>query len=213
MSDLLAPMNQANFKTMRELFERSHKVGLGGALIGDLSQSAHRQRLGPWFPSLARSTMNVSISKSHVFTPAEIEFSMGWPVCAVGDAPSYASCVPPEIIRLSFNERSIRSGNGMNLAQVYAWALFVCTHIVRRSDVEKLMPQLRFKRRRLDAEPSVAAVATATKAHADEEDAEEPSVAAVATDTTKHADEEDAEEQEVGDADGDLTAAPVSGAE
>ena len=45
--------------------------GLGGALVVDVSQSAHRFRQCAWLPTLTKSSQLVSLSKQHIFTPQD----------------------------------------------------------------------------------------------------------------------------------------------
>ena len=84
-----------------------------------------------------------------MFTPLETEFAMGWPVLDIGVSRTYSKCLPPSMqtfMSTSARERSTRSGNAMMLCQVYAWSLYVFSNIVRRRELEALMPSLTYKR-------------------------------------------------------------------
>jgi hypothetical protein len=117
------------------------KVGLGGALSVDLSQSPQRLRVGPWLQTIARSTVHCSVSKMHLYTPSEVDFAMGWPSIVDEHNKTFASRLKlgEALAGTSFAVRRSFSGNGMMLPQVMAWTLYVMSHCARRAYFEKLM--------------------------------------------------------------------------
>jgi hypothetical protein len=116
------------------------KVGLGGALSVDLSQSPQRLRTGPWLQTIARSTVHCSVSKMHLYTPSEVDFAMGWPSIVSEHNQTFAARLRlGEVLAgTSFAERRSLSGNGMMLPQVMAWTLYVMSHCARRAYFEQL---------------------------------------------------------------------------
>lgn len=130
----------------RAMAERGSKVGLSGALTADLSQSVDRLRCGPWLCTLARSTLMCSVSRNHLFSPDELDFSMGWPTILNVHNECYARRLGliTTFRGVTAAERRSLAGNGHALPQFMSWFLYISSHCVRRCYVEQLRPPLRW---------------------------------------------------------------------
>ena len=111
-------------------------------MIMDVSQSESRARVSSFMPAATKSAVLVLMTREHVFTPDEIDFSMGWPCLNVGSASQYRSCVPAALGDASRSARKRFAGNGMCLQQVLSWFVFVMSNTIRRSDVVQWAPPL-----------------------------------------------------------------------
>ena len=111
------------------------------ALIMDVSQSDFRSRANCLLPSATKSCQLVSMSRQHIFTQNEVDFSMGWPVL---DRPGqkYAHLVPGSLKVSGSSARRRLCGNGMCMQQVLAWFLYVQAHCVRKQLLMKWSPPL-----------------------------------------------------------------------
>jgi hypothetical protein len=137
---LLPPGQSKTYAAALTVHASGSRTGLGGSFNVDLSQSEERIRCGPWIPTLARSTIMCCLNKRHLYTPDEIDFSMGWPsICSDGNK------VYSDLLRLdaayettSAYARKSLTGNGMQLQQVMGWFLYVAGHTVRKDVLERL---------------------------------------------------------------------------
>ena len=109
-----------------------------GCII-DVSQSEYRNRMNALLPAATKSSQFVSLSKEHIFTQAEMDFAMGWPVL---DGCKYLGLVPKSFQKLTAVEQQRLSGNGMCLQQVFAWIVYVQSHCVRCDMVCRWTPPL-----------------------------------------------------------------------
>ena len=152
MNAFFSPCAQETLKTLEAMYRKSIKTGANGALVGDLSQSPSRVRAGPWLPAMARSSLLMSFSRQHIFTPNEIDFAMGWPVVDIlapdGNPSVFPGVLPPQFKQLDRTSRRIFAGNGMCLQQVMAWYTYCHAHVIRRSDCYTLYPHVRLPKRR-----------------------------------------------------------------
>lgn len=142
----LLPSGQARcYQQMQERFASGfHKVGLGGSYLCDVTQNPHRCRDGALLPTVARTSHIVSVSQGHSYTPAEIDFAMGWPTIMVpksgNDAFDMICGASASGADLTQNERRSLAGNGMVLPQLSMWLWFVFGFTGKRATYEKLMP-------------------------------------------------------------------------
>ena len=152
---LLCPGYRETWGVLVEMLNSCTKVGISGCLVGDLSQSPSRLRAGHWLPAFQRGTMLASVSKQHLFTPWECSFAMGWPMFEFPESPlssKLASTVPQCLRGMGIVESKRLLGNGMMLAQVTAWSVYILSHVVRRDVLERLMLPRRLKRERSEQE-------------------------------------------------------------
>lgn len=105
----------------------------GSAFIADLSQTPGRRSRGSqWVPTLTTSSTLVCMSRDdHVFSPAELSFSQGWPTLTPW-SHRYRDALLFDTSVLSAWAQSSMAGNGMHLVCIAAWHAFVFAHIARR---------------------------------------------------------------------------------
>ena len=150
----VAVMNAMSPDTRVRLFDyekmQEKAVGLGGSCVADLSQTASRGRLGPWFGAFARSSRFCSLTAipkgsdnyPYVFTPAEVAFVNGWPSIGSvkGTEMPFTKCMPEALQNLSMRDCASVMGNGMHLHTMCAWLLYVQAHCVRRETLQSWWP-------------------------------------------------------------------------
>ena len=137
---LFSPLAQ---ERLQELHTKFLSSGLE-VFVGDVSQFANRVRGGEFIPTLARSTTLISVSKEHLFTPAELDLTMGWPCVPELHACGRYSDLLPDVPEVSSTSTSRRlNGNGMHLAQVGSWVLFILSYAMRRDIAVALLPPTR----------------------------------------------------------------------
>jgi len=124
-------------------YKEGSKTGVAGTFVADISQHQSAEwgrsgRHGAWMPPIARSSLMVSVSSNHVFTPNELNFAMGWPLVDVGS--KYRDCVGYSYDSLSSRQRLHLVGNGQHLAQAASWWLYIMAHTVRRAGLERYQP-------------------------------------------------------------------------
>jgi len=145
----LSPTMREAYNKLSKDFDIESKASPGGAFLADISQSLDRLRFGPWMPAIARSSTIVSISKSYIFTPGEIDFAMGWPLPPQAKGPSgFGCCVPPEILSSDRRAKQMFAGYGMSLQQVMAWYLFVHSNVMQWADIQGAIPKVILPQRR-----------------------------------------------------------------
>lgn len=128
-----------------------HHIGLGGSCAVDLSQNPRkRKRMGPWFPSFARSTMSASYTAlseddnmfPYLFTPREIAQVHGWPALKkiAGEAAPFHDLMPSIFDELTPSQYGNLIGNGMHLHVMGAWLTYVKSQCVPRFLLESWSP-------------------------------------------------------------------------
>ena len=112
------------------------------AFIADISQNPDaRNRSSTLVPAATRSSVFVSLTKAKVFTPLEVDATLGYPgVVTGGEADMYLDLVATST-PLSQSDRCSLSGNSLHLACAAAWELYVCSHLVRRELLVGFTPQ------------------------------------------------------------------------
>ena len=136
---------QARMVKTIERHEMSKRLGLSKATIIDTSQSEYRNRENNLLPAATKSASFYSISRDHIFSQAEIDFAMGWPVFEIGTASQrvgYSKVLPAAMQKLSGAAQRRLSGNGMCLQQVLSWFLYVQAHCLRKDAILKWAPPL-----------------------------------------------------------------------
>ena len=90
-----------------------------------------------------------SFSKQHLYSPAEIRFSQGFPLAQAPPSAQYLHCVGYDFGSLSPHQQFDLLGDGQHLVQIGAWWLYVCAHLVRRCDIEgdptNALPEFEFE--------------------------------------------------------------------
>ena len=125
-----------------KLFNEGDKVGAGGAFMADVSQNPEeRPRCGPWVQTLARSSHFVSVSKKHTYSRAELDFAMGFPTIPLKNA-CFEACNAYPVHKLPWSGYRKITGNGMHLASMMAWWMYVCMNCVRRDALQRWAPQV-----------------------------------------------------------------------
>jgi len=121
-------------------------------------------------PSVAGSR----VDGGHIFSSYEVAFSQGWPT---GDFPEnrvykcYKDCMAFNVEDASTHAQAQMQGNGVHLAALSAWQLYVYSHVMRKDLLNKLTPCLTWKRPQLpqvidnsqDAEPEEEAIASPSR--------------------------------------------------
>lgn len=141
IESLLSPTCREEYNSV----SNDAKAGVAGCLVADVSQTSRRRRAGAWLPSLQRSSQMVSVKKQHIFTANELNFAMGWPMFTFGDSEflqKLRATLPECHEGLSQNESRRLQGNGMMLAQVVSFFLYVMASSVRKDVLLKVMMPL-----------------------------------------------------------------------
>lgn len=130
---------------------------LASAFCCDISQQPSTRHIcGPWMPSLQKTSEVISlsavvpprsaISGAYFYSPNEVAFSQGWPTAALNGCKPYAHCPVLSTSDASLHFHMSVNGNGVHLAALSAWQLFIMAHTIRRSQLELLAPPLFYKR-------------------------------------------------------------------
>jgi hypothetical protein len=130
-------------------FDKMATAGKGKrseVVVCDMSQNpVKRLRGGKWLPTVTLGFDGVAIREGSDVpffpTPQEIGFSQGWPSMA-HISKKYSRCTGYPLNSLSPATQQKLQGNGMHLACVAAWHLYVFSHIIRRDIVNRLAPAL-----------------------------------------------------------------------
>ena len=69
---------------------------------------------------------------------------MGWPSVRLDANAMYIPCVPLEHDKLSYYFLQETLGNGLHLATISAWYLYVHAHVMRRDVLSKMAPMITF---------------------------------------------------------------------
>ncbi len=140
---LLSPGQQHNLEGYCRMRQDKDQdlVGVRGTFCADLSQDPEeRPRCGPWFPTFARSSMIVSLSKMDFFTNAELDFVMGFPSLEFSANAHLADCCPVRVHDLERSTYCKLLGNGMHVACLMAFWSYIFMNCVRREVVEGWRP-------------------------------------------------------------------------
>jgi hypothetical protein len=122
--------------------------GHGGAFIADLGQNPQKRAVcGAWLPTNRRHCLPCSFTASgkypeHLFTVRELEFSHGWPVFPTLSPTALTKCLNPTMETLKHSSRLSMVGNGMHLATLMAWSLYIAAHSLRKDTLYVMMPPL-----------------------------------------------------------------------
>ena len=110
----------------------------------DVAQSpSSGRRCGDWLPVVATSSIMVLIDGScqaQLMTPAEVDFSMGWP--SLQCARSFSTATSYDLSTLTPREQNCLAGNGLHLGVLAAWFTFMAMHSIRRDVVNQLAKTL-----------------------------------------------------------------------
>ena len=142
LSALFTKTAQERFNKAASQHEARMKSGDTTAFIFDASQSENRSRVNQLLPAATKTCVFVSLTKQHLFTQNETDFSMGWPVLGTASSTQYAHVLPRSLKQQSACMRRRLSGNGMCLPQVCAWFLYVQSHCARKHVLLQWVPTL-----------------------------------------------------------------------
>jgi len=143
LEDFFSPgAERSRLAKYQEVFQDLTRVGPTGAMCADISQDPeHRLRCGPWLPALTRSTQLVSLSRSHIYTPNELDFSQGWPSLEMEPCKKYQSCMPvASWSDFAPLDRQHLLGNGMHLFQLSCIWQYVLSNLLLRDDLQRWNP-------------------------------------------------------------------------
>ena len=114
--------------------------------VVDMSQNPQQRfRAGPWIPTMARSSELYCMSCEggpEKFTPAELQFAHGWPLLATPLGDAFRDCASFDFSCLSPTQQRHLAGNGMHLAVLAAWMLYVKMHLMRVDVLTHISPQI-----------------------------------------------------------------------
>ena len=137
---ILAPGAAEALQKYKELWMASPPDSdMARCCIVDLSQSMERKRMSALVPTLLSSTVLYSLTKQRFFVKHDLEASQGFPVAGSAAYERYAGCLAVDEDSISqLPEQSQRSllGNGMHLAAMAAWHLYIFGNIVRRDQLQ-----------------------------------------------------------------------------
>lgn len=141
---LLAPSHRHNYEGYQTMMQDDpQRIGARGSFCADLSQEPpERARCGPWFPTFARSSMVVSMSKAEVYTNCELDFAMGFPSLAFPGNRGLAKHCIAGIEKMERGTYAQLVGNGMHVACLMAFWSFIFAHCVRREAIESFRPMV-----------------------------------------------------------------------
>ena len=129
------------------------RIGARGSCICDLGQGLRkRARIRPWLPTSTKSSRFASLTKGgryveHIFTPDELAFAHGWPSLKFDSNADFQDAMPSELGRLGQVQRQKVLGNGVHLCMLYAWNLYIESHVIRRSQLSGYVPRSIFQDR------------------------------------------------------------------
>ena len=146
---LLPPGQLANLQKYRRMYKtQREKVGARGSFVVDISQDPdERARCGPWFPTIARGSILISLSSvagETVFTNREIDFAMGFPAFRF---PSNAHLVAlsPKVEELDRAAYMKLMGNAIHMTPLMLFWAYIFRNTVRRNVLEGWQPELQWK--------------------------------------------------------------------
>ena len=100
-------------------------------------------------PTIARSSDMCMFTSGedeagHYFTQRELAFSQGWPsIPSIMACRKYDACISYDLHSLSRRKQTALQGNGMHLASMSSFMLFIFGHLLRRDVVAEFLPPLR----------------------------------------------------------------------
>jgi hypothetical protein len=119
-------------------FQQDFKLKGSPWYIGDISQNSEkRKRSGQILPAICTTSVFYSFSKDRLFLPKDVMRSQGWPA---PDGAVYGSCLPFDRSSLKLSEERALMGNGMHLAQVGMFFLYIVSHTMKREVALTLWP-------------------------------------------------------------------------
>lgn len=145
LKPFLTPGGQSRYDGYQQLLPR--KRGARGSCIADIGQDPNkRPRIGAWIPTSTKSSKFVSLTKGgqypeHVFTADELAFAHGWPCLEFSGNKSFRDAMPSELANLSQVQRQKVLGNGVHLVMLFAWNLYIESHVIRRDQVTGYVPR------------------------------------------------------------------------
>lgn len=137
----LPPAQLQALERYTELFTEGDRVGACGSFMVDLSQNpAQRPRCGAWLQTMTRSSHFMSVSRRHFFSRAELDFAMGFPTIQREQNVCFQACNAYPVHKAPWSRYRKITGNGMHLASMMSWWLYVCMNCVRRDALQRWAP-------------------------------------------------------------------------
>jgi hypothetical protein len=139
---LLTPTGRDVYTKLSSEDRACSGASASGGLVADVSQTWLRRRSGAWLPALQRNSQMISLSKKHLFTPNELNFAMGWPMFAMSKSNfshKLTQTLPSHQASISPHDQRRLQGNGMMLAQVMTFFVYIMAHTVRKDVVMRVM--------------------------------------------------------------------------
>lgn len=136
----LAPCQRRHYAGYQTMLQKNpSRIGARGSFCADISQSPEeRPRCGPWFPTFARSSVVVSMSKSEFYTNCELDFAMGFPALAFEGNKGLARHCLAGVENMERATYGKLIGNGMHVACMMSFWSFIFMHCVRRDAIETI---------------------------------------------------------------------------
>ncbi len=131
---ILSPSGLARYNRYEQIRELDGDC-LTDAFVADLTQNPDcRPTCGPIFKTSRRSSIWFSLSKQHLFTPAEMQLLHGWPsIPSLVQGSSASDFRSPD---LSWSKLRSMQGNGMHLPCMSAFFSFCLSNVVRRRTLQ-----------------------------------------------------------------------------
>ena len=80
----------------------------------------------------------------HYFTQRELAFSQGWPsIPQIAACRKYGACISYDLHSLSRRQQTSLQGNGMHLASISSFMLYIFSQLLRRDVLHEFLPTLR----------------------------------------------------------------------
>ena len=131
VEELLAPGQQQILEQYRHLSRVDVHWSSSRTCICDISQKPKaRCRMSSNIPTVLTSTALWEAKRAHHFQPTEMDVSQGFPL-EEAQGP-YTDCVRVPLHECTRHKHRELLGNGMHLAALGAWHLFLFAHIQRR---------------------------------------------------------------------------------
>ena len=122
--------------------------GASGTMMCDLTQNPEKMNAcGPWMPRPRRNTQiacfkGVQDRVGYIMTPREMSFAMGWPSVATAENTPWRHLVSnaEDETNINYTQQVQMTGGGIHLALLFAWLLYVHSHIVERATLLRFQP-------------------------------------------------------------------------
>ena len=85
-------------------------------------------------------TPSMSCADGYVFTADELTFAQGWPSISQPSSKQWAHCAEAGLSQMPASAQKSMLGNGIHLALLFSWLVYVHAHTVRREDVALFRP-------------------------------------------------------------------------